>query len=80
MPRRARLNSLSDDSLISLALPADQLISQTALENYVEEDRRLWWSDAVLSLSPYFHCQQAMHRSEQVILRAYLPDCDSARF
>ena len=69
----AILDSLSDESLTSLAFPADSLISTAAVEEYADTNsvapRVRLYRAALLSLFHYFDCQQAMQRSEQVLLR-----------
>ena len=79
MPNPVLLASLSDDSPTSLTYPADRLIREPALWEYVsnEDPNAQWYSAELLSLFHYFDCQQAMRRSEQVILRASLEDRDT---
>ena len=75
IPKRALLDSLSDDTPTCLAFPSTDLISLDAIGEYgtdVVEQQRLRYSEELWSLFHYFDCQQAMQRSEQVVLQGNL--------
>ena len=83
LPHDGLVDSLSDDSPVCLDFPAGRHINRAAVFAYVNQPAAacsLPYNEALLSLFHYFLCRQAMQRSELVIVRGHLSNCEHAWF
>ena len=78
------LDSLTDESPTCLEFPPTASVQKDSvmarsLEVYTgKATEQLEWGEALLSLFHFFDCQQAMRRTQEVIIRGDMSTCDQA--